>query len=198
MKHELPPRSWREDFEEKMAMVHSLDQSLKEKALIMEREFDIFTLSQQHEEWKDRFSQKLARYEMDMNEKMSSFPELHGKIKANEDILKKHRIVLKKIYEEKYGKEYVSSRKPEPESNYQQKAERYTNEGWLHDAQPPHSKRYYRLSPATTIRSARLYGFASDEDQAPVTVIELPRNSSVTINHSVEHHAQVLYFVKSI
>jgi hypothetical protein len=161
-----------------LELAYSIDEQLKEKSILMDKEFDTFALKQKHEEWIDRFHQKLARSEMELREWESQIPIIQKKIEIQEQILEKHKAALMEIYEWVEGEDDQNKQiETKKDDNMD-----YIFEGWLIEANKVNKRRYYKLTCASAQTHARLYGYETSNSLSPICVVEIPKRSVATVN----------------
>lgn len=172
--------------DEKMNIVQSLDQRVKDKSAKMDKDFDVLNLKHRHEEWIDAFHQKLARIEMDLREKESHIPVVQSKNSEHEDLLRRQNRALREVMGDKMDLVANSGNYSAP---VKKETEKFVREGWLTESNRLRRRKYFKLLPATSTAPARLYGFESDISKAAVSIIQIPRKSTVSINSATKDYA---------
>lgn len=172
MQTEAKIPSWRINFQNKLATAYDVDQKIKERALVMEQEFDMFNVKQQHNEWSDKFHQKLARYEMEIRESESHIPALQKKILEQESTLSKHKETLMQYYEWTETFETDNVLNPNIDD--------YIYSGWLIEKNS--RKKHYKLYACIQSHPARIFGYENEDSSSPISVMEIPKKSIITAN----------------
>lgn len=175
--------TWRETLAEKMAMVESIDNNVNVKTDQLDQDFDLIAIRHDHESWLDTFHQRLAREEMNIREQESVFPVLHEKIAQHEKNLVQHNVVLNEMYGDKLKEQQAKS---SPKRQAHIAAPEYVMEGWLTEATALQRRKYYKLAPVSTTAPVRLYGFESDLSKSPVSIVQIPKKSSITFNSATK------------
>mmetsp|Transcript_26626 Transcript_26626/g.39556 ORF Transcript_26626/g.39556 Transcript_26626/m.39556 type:complete len:237 (+) Transcript_26626:185-895(+) len=181
-----PAYNWRDMLNEKLSLVQSLDSKVKEKAAQMDREFDVLNMKHKHEEWLDTFHQRLARIEMDLREKESHIPAIHNKTVEHDEMLKRQQRTLKQMFGDKLDQahQHKSPHSPITANGT------YLHEGWLTETgNRTNRRKYFKLAPATSTAPVRLYGYDSDIAKAAVSIIQIPRKSTVTQNSATRDYS---------
>lgn len=181
----LTKRNWRTLLDEKMAMVHEIDNQVKEQNAILDREFDVLNLKHRHEEWMDSYHQKLARIEMELREKESQIPAIHNQTIEHEKLLENYNEALRDSYGDRLETIY-QNRSQQQISN---EPEHIAFEGWLIEIGRSQVRKYFKLIPASSISPVRLYGFESDLSTTPISIIQIPRKSLVAPNSVTKDYA---------
>lgn len=167
-----------------MALVENIDYEVSAKTDQLDQDFDLIAIRHDHESWLDTFHQRLAREEMHIREQESVFPVLHEKIAQHEQSLVRHNATLLEMYGDKLRE--VRAKSP-PKRLSQIVAPEFVMEGWLAEASSRQRKRYYKLAPVTSTTPVRLYGFESDIAKAPVSIVQIPKQSTVTFNSATKN-----------
>jgi hypothetical protein len=171
--------NWRTLLDEKMAMVQEIDSQVKERDAILDRDFDVLGLKHRHEDWLDSYHQKLARIEMDLREKESQIPAIRNQTIQHEKLLENYNISLRDTYGDRLETLTHSSRNQPTISN---EFDRIIHEGWLIEVSRSHSRKYFKLVPASSTSPLRLYGFESDYTRTPISIVQILRKSTVAQN----------------
>lgn len=181
----LTKKNWRTLLDEKMAMVHEIDNQVKEQNSILDREFDVLNLKHRHEEWMDSYHQKLARIEMELREKESQIPIIHNQTIEHERLLENYNETLR----ETYGDRLESIYHHRSQQNISNEPEHIAFEGWLTEIGRFHTRKYFKLIPASSTSPIRLYGFESDLSSTPISIVQIPRKSTVAPNSVTKDYA---------
>jgi predicted phage gp36 major capsid-like protein len=178
--------NWREMLNDKMNTVQSLDQRVKDKSAKMDKDFDILNLKHKHEEWIDNFHQKLARIEMDLREKESHIPAVQSKNAEHEELLRRQNRALREVMGDKMD---IAAASGNHSTSLKKETENFIQEGWLTESNRLKRRKYFKLLPATSTAPARLYGFESDISKAAVSIVQIPRKSTVSVNSATKDDA---------
>lgn len=186
--------NWRTVLDEKMALVYEIDSQVKERDAMLDRDFDVLGLKHRHEEWLDSYHQKLARIEMELREKESQMPALRNQTVQHEKLLENYKNTLRDTYGDRL---HTTQSKNVP--TISNDLDQVIFEGWLIEVgRTSNSRKYFKLVPASTTAPLRLYGFESDYARTPISIVQIPRKSTVAQNSVTKDYAvsqRFLYFL---
>lgn len=172
-----------------MALVYEIDNQVKERDAMLDRDFDVLGLKHRHEEWLDSYHQKLARIEMELREKESQIPAIKNQTLQHETLLENYKNTLRETYGDRLG---AGQSKNVP--TISNDLDQVIYEGWLIEVGRSNSRKYFKLVPASTTAPLRLYGFESDYARTPISIVQIPRKSTVAQNSVTKDHA-VRHFI---
>lgn len=173
--------------DDKMHLVQTLDQRVKDKSSKMDKDFDVLNLKHKHEEWIDNFHQKLARIEMDLREKESHIPVVQSKNLEHEELLRTQNLSLRDSMGDRMVEVMGSS--GNHSASVKKETEKYIHEGWLTESNRLKRRKYFKLLPATSTAPSRLYGFESEISKAAVSIIQIPKKSTISVNSATKDYA---------